>query len=646
MVRCVARTLTWANGHARFSLSENASTVESTMLMRRLRGEFLLLLLLFLPGQGLLGASLEALPEFLRPNPFGAIVAADRSGADLGSSLYGAGHQVLLTGWRGGYVSFHLVVKLPAPGPYTLDVAMADPSNRVQTDLFREWFHFVDVDRQYYPDALIPVHMPYSSRLPEPDNRIPQQTAQAFWVDVYISADARPGTLSGRARLKSGAKVVVLPIRLTVLAPVIPAEDVVTMDHNSYGSSWLAEQFPASYQRDPDHWFESDQFFGLIHAYHRILYEHRGILHQLGYGHSGKVGPEFAPALVGSGRTKRIANWSLYDRHYGPLFDGTAFSASRRGPRPIPFVYLPINPEWPASYEFWGEPGYEVEFVNVVSEMERHFREKGWTHTNFEVFFNHKKRYKGFPWDGDEVRFPKDLKYFLEYGRLLKKALPPDSPVHFVFRADVSWDMEQQFKVLKGIVNLWCCGGGILSFYRDAPKALRERGDTVWYYGGPPSVTEASAAVTEFALRAWLWGVNGFVHWLAVSPGADPWFHFDGGRTALVYSGERFGLTEPIPGIRLKIQRNCLQDLAMLDSLKGRRPLDALKNEAARSYNNSTVEDWWNPRPALADLPSDQWLGSAIDDAMQHTEQALRRPGASAWYNVHQYALRLAAEAK
>jgi len=30
-----------------------------------------------------------------------------------------------------------------------------------------------------------------------------------------------------------------------------------------------------SYQRDPDHWFESNQFFELIHAYHRVFYEHR-----------------------------------------------------------------------------------------------------------------------------------------------------------------------------------------------------------------------------------------------------------------------------------------------------------------------------------------------------------------------------------
>ncbi len=616
------------------------------LLMRRLQARFVFLFLMAMYSQVLFAADLEALPGFLRSDPFGAIVAPDRSGADLASTIYDAQHRIMLTGSRGGYVSFHLVVKLPLPGLYTLDVKISDPTNKVQIDLFREWFHLTDSDKHYYPDALIPVHSTYSSRLPEPDNRIPQQTAQAFWVDVYIAPDAHPGTLSGSATLKAGTKMMTLPIQVTVLASVIPKEDVVTIDHNSYGSSWLAQQFAASYQRNPDHWFESDQFFGLIHAYHRVFYEHRGIFHQLGYGHSGKVGPEFAPVLDGSGKRKHITNWSLYDRHYGPLLDGTAFSPSRRGPRPIPFVYLPINPEWPASYEFWGEAGYEAEFVNVVSEMERHFREKRWTQTNFEVFFNHKKRYKGFPWDGDEVRFPKDLKYFNEYGRLLKEALPADTPVHFLFRADVSWDMEQQFKVLDGVVKLWCAGGGILSFYKDAPKMLRNRGDVIWYYGGPPSVTDSSAAITEFPLRAWLWGVNGYVHWLTVSPGEDPWFHFDGGQTALVYSGERFGLTEPIPSIRLKIQRNCLQDLAVLDSLKGRKSLDSLRAEAARRYNDSSLDDWWNPRPALADLPSDQWLGSAIDDATRHTQQALQHPAASAAHKVHQYALSLQAEAK
>jgi len=209
------------------------------------------------------------------------------------------------------------------------------------------------------------------------------------------------------------------------------------------------------------------RFSKLIHSYHRLFYEHRGVFHQLGYGHAGKVGPEFAPVLEGSGRRKHVADWELFDRHYGPLFDGTAFSGTRRGANPIPFAYLPINPDWPASYLWWGEPGYEAEFVNVVSGMERHFREKKWTNTRLELFFNHKKRYMGYAWDGDEVRFPADNQYFREYGRLLQKAVPPDSPVKFVFRADVSWDMERQSKDLAGIVNMWICGDGILSWYPD-----------------------------------------------------------------------------------------------------------------------------------------------------------------------------------
>jgi hypothetical protein len=205
--------------------------------------------------------------------------------------------------------------------------------------------------------------------------------------------------------------------------------------------------------------------------------------------------------------------------------------------------------------------------------------------------------------------------------------------------------MEEEFKVLKGVVTLWCCGGE-LSFYRDAPKTLCGRGDVVWYYGGPPSIRENAAAITDRSLRAWLWGVNGYVHWQTVAPGRDPWFHSDGGGTALVYSGERFGLIEPIPSIRLKIQRNCLQDIAVLDSFKTQQPLDSLRSEAAHRFNHSVLDDWWNPRPRLADLPSDQWQGSDIDVAMEHTNHALAHPEVSAWYNVRQYVLEVAGGAK
>jgi len=586
------------------------------------------------------GAELTFLPEYLRPDPFGGVVAVDNlPGRKVEPLSFGEEHPLELTSARGAYISFHLVVRTRDGASYRLAFDLDDKSGRIETDLFREWFHFTESDRHYYPDALVPVSVPYESRMPDPDNRIEKQMSQAFWVDIWIPPDVQPGTYRGRASLEAGKERSTLTFALKVLPAVVPAGDVVTVDHNSYGSSWLADDFPGT--KVP-----SDASFRLIHRYHRIFYDHRGIYHQLGYGHGGRVIPEFAPALEGLGRARKVADWSLYDRHYGPLLDGSAFRGCRRGPRPIPFVYLPINPEWPASFLWWGESGYQAEFVSVVGEMERHFREKGWTSTRFEMFFNHKKRYKAFPWDGDETRFPKDDKYFIEYARLLRKAVPPDSPVKFVFRADASWDMERQFKSLAGIINFWVCGGSMFSWYDYAPRLLKERGDVVWIYGGPPPVTMASSAITENPLRAWLYGVDGWVHWQTVAPGDDPWFHFDGGGTVLAYPGARFGIDGPIPSIRLKIQRKCLQDLALLESLKPKRDIEGMRAEVARRYNGTTPAQWWTPRPALADTPPYDWTNSSIDEATKAAEYPRMKLESRAWEGVHRFIMDLATEEK
>ena len=107
-----------------------------------------------------------------------------------------------------------------------------------------------------------------------------------------------------------------------------------------------------------------------------------------------------------------------------------------------------------------------------------------------------------------------------------------------------------------------------------------------------------------------MWGVDGFVHWLTVSAGSDPWFHFDGGGTALVYPGDRFGIAGPIPSVRLKIQRNAVEELTLLASFAKRKPRRNSRAEAARLYNHTTPADWWNPRPAFADQPTYEWSGT------------------------------------
>lgn len=596
----------------------------------------LLWALIFLP-QTISGAELSGFSEYSRPDPFGKIVAPDRGKTDDGDSK-----SMSLLAARNGYASFNLAVELRDGGDYDLSLVLPDADRRIKIDIYKEWFHFNNRDARYYPDALIPVANPYSAALPDADNRIKGQIVQAFWVDLWIPRDAVPGLYHGQVALKTKRKKSTLNFDLRVLPPVIPEEDALAVDHNSYGTFWMAALYPKLKDAQGKDFFSSDALFDLIHSYHQIFYEHHGTFHQLGYGHAGKTGPEFAPTLKGSGKDKHVDDWSVFDRHYGPLLDGSAFAATRRGPKPIPYAYLPVNPEWPASFLWWGEPGYKAEFGNVLGEMEKHFREKGWTHTQYELFFNHKKRYKGFPWDGDEARFAKDDEFFFIYSALLKRAIPPASPVKFVMRADASWRMEDQFKTLGGIVDFWVCSKDILAWLPDALRAVKERGDTVWIYGGAPAISESSSAILADLLRAWVWNVDGYVHWLAVSPSDDPWYHSDGEATCLVYPGEKFGLSRPLPSIRLKIQRNFIQDINLLKLLEKRHSPDELRAEVSSRLGTPQPRDWWTPRPPMANTPPEDWSNDMIEDAAKSAVQIEQKLQGQSWEGVRTYILNTA----
>jgi hypothetical protein len=474
--------------------------------------------------------------------------------------------------------------------------------------------------------------------MPDPENGIQGQIVRAFWVDVWIAPNTRPGVYHGRARLLNGSVRQNVPFTITVLRAEIPVQDVIDIDSNSYGIGWLRKQYPNALP-GPDGAYEEEQFH-LVQQYYRIFYENRGIYHVLGYSHSGYVDPGFAPELAGTGAQKHIVSWDKFDRLFGPVLDGSAFAGTRRGPSPIPFMYLPINPEWPANYLWWGEPGYQAEFTNVVGEMERHFREKNWTSTHFEMFFNQKKRYMGFEWDGDEERFSADYRYMLTYHDLLMKALPADTPVHFVMRADVSWTMKQQMHELKDAVNLWCAAGGMFAWSADELPALKQRGDTVWNYGGTPPVQDVSTSIAFDPLRSWILGVDGFVRWLAVDPGNNPFQALsDGGTETLVYPGERFGLDGPIPSIRLKLQRNTIQDLDLLEMEAKRGSRDSIKAQVVRLFDNTNLAQWsHSPLPPPAGQAVD-WTNADIGDALKPYDAQFPPPQPDAWQRVHDFVL-------
>ena len=336
-------------------------------------------------------------PEYLRTAPDGEIVVG-------GPCRRRQPRPQLYAGARAGYVSFQVIAKLGVPGDYSLEVTPPPGSRSI-----------------YFASGI--THSKGKKLFPR---------CAGSGQDAVPFASARAGQSHRRAKgagilggcLDSGRRA---PRRLpaAVSADVerrrraghgshpcagrqsVPSEDVVTIDHNSYGSSWIGDLYPQARERAGEDFYRSDAFFqadprvpsAVLRAPRRVS---PARLRACRKGRAGvragarRIGPEQAH--------RRIGNCSIGTT--GRFLTASAFAGSRRGAKPIPFAYLPINPEWPASYLWWGEAGYEAEFVNVVSAMERHFREKNWTRTRLELFFNHKKRYMGFPWDGDEVRFP------------------------------------------------------------------------------------------------------------------------------------------------------------------------------------------------------------------------------------------------
>jgi hypothetical protein len=141
--------------------------------------------------------------------------------------------------------------------------------------------------------------------------------------------------------------------------------------------------------------------------------------------------------------------------------------------------------------------------------------------------------------------------------------------------------------------------------------------------------------------------VEGLEYWQTIAAGKDPWFHSNGEGLAVVYSGERFGIEGPIPSVRLKIQRNEAQDLALLRRLESRIPRDRLKAEVTRRYNGTQPGDWWFPRPAMMEESRSHWKGSGIRLAAGIPMAKLRskiRP--DSWQSVREYLWSLAREEK
>ncbi len=519
---------------------------------------------------------------------------------------------------RNQYVSFQIAFDSEGEEITKADVEFSDLKGenysicKEEYSIYIEWFH--KMDGRYVPDALIPIEWNTAKfRVPQDEKYLKGQRVGVLWVDLFIPGDAPPGEYCGKLAVSAGAlDKRVFDIRVKVHGVTLEPRSRICADLNSYADS-VSCAFP-SLRANRDRYVDGS-YFEVEKEFYRLAYDHRCTWHHLPYTHSGTIPQSFAPEVEGEGKNIRVKSWELFDRHYSGYYDGSAFKGSKWGGHPVLYSYLPFNITWPASYEKWGKKGYAIEFRRILREFTRHFEEMGWKETYFELFFNHKKIYRFFPYDGDETRFLDDSEFMDIFGALSKEAFE-DTDVKFIFRTDSSWSYGHHYdSKYSDMVKMWVVNKCIFSWFPESVPVMKKKGNILFYYTGLDRLDANLMSLVSKPLECIMMGTDGFTLWNVQGFGEDylatP---LDNGRQAIWYPGHEFGYDKPIPSIRLKVLRNCMQLVDMIKAVEATPLMRKAKDIINRNYGYDDTS-WWKEKPEFINDPPHTWTNAKLSDA-------------------------------
>ena len=567
---------------------------------------------------------MQVLSDRLRTSPVtGAVIPADTIEGGIGRSLeseFSRRHVIRVP--RGGVASFQIVVTPEKPGdgaeialsagPWRASAAALD-----EAAVFYQWPCQIS-DTEWTFEGLVPADAYRAAGSPARQCPLGDRPHHAFWIDVPVTGYAKPGMYQGHVTV---ASVEPVTVEIEVLPLDLPLSPRITVDLNSYASR-IENNHPG---------LSEERLIECETSYYREAHDNRAVLHYLPYGHAGELARGYAPPLAGRGRSLRVTDWTGYDRRFGPLFDGRAMAGSPGGERPIPHWYLPVNFDWPADYAYYGTRGYDHEFAQILAEFRRHIHEKGWTSTDFEVFFNHKKRYRYYPYDGDERKQEADRGVFQHYRSLIDRSASiagaAGCQARVLYRTDISWSFAHDAgdDQIGPLYDLWVANFNNFSWTRAGVEAILARGQKAWWYGGGSGPGAHIMDHDRLAVLCWRRGGDGFMpQWLAMAGDAS----LDRADSlSMLYPGRRFGLERALGSIRLRRVRSGTETTDLLEMLgaDGRAIVDDLAHV--------TDEDWWTPTPAWALCPPEtmtnemyeqQRVGNPMADCDPHTPAAIR----------------------
>lgn len=483
----------------------------------------------------------------------------------------GARRRVRLVAARGEIVGFQIAVERAGPSLSKVRVEPGPLRGAVDTiapERFRLWrAWYIKSGGRWHAEIALPHDNSFA--VPAADNRIPGQRNQTVWIDVAVPSDARAGRYEGTVAVSAEglARPAPLDVELHVVDVEIPATPGFWPELNSYAPPG-----------EPG----SDYFYDA----HRLAHYHRCTINTVPYSQRGAVRRGFAPRLAGEGAGLHVADWTAFDRTFGPLLDGSAFADNPRAGVPVQVFYLPFCENWPVPiaphYAFKGRPGrdtvvlhglqaprvedafdraYREGWIAVGRQFAAHFREKGWNRTFAQCYLNNKWQFGGSSWWRlDEPLSRDDFLALRFFGRLWKEAVAGSESVRMLFRADVSRP-QWQFDLFDGLVGIEYVNREIFK-RRRTDQALAARMPAVWcVYGSCNAVGESNLQTAAWCLRAYVAGCEAVLPWSAVDGEGDSLRRPNA--NGLIVNGRSLGYG-PLASFRVFALRRGAQDVEIL----------------------------------------------------------------------------------
>jgi hypothetical protein len=172
-------------------------------------------LLLFLFSAPFLSSqTIQIFSELQRVDPFGEILALDRTPSPREIISPAAA--------RNSFLSFHVSVSAPPGQPYLL-YTQANPPDILQLRLYKE--QFVESGGQWIPDKLVTTPSPSFGVIPDGQANIPNQTSRDYLLDIWVPPDAEVGRrVRVEVLLKLGTWTIV-PMEVRVTDAMVRAPD-------------------------------------------------------------------------------------------------------------------------------------------------------------------------------------------------------------------------------------------------------------------------------------------------------------------------------------------------------------------------------------------------------------------------------------